>query len=461
MISYSVNGKTYHEQNGRNLLESLREKLGEGSKEALGFCYQPLLKSSQKCLLCTVYDEKSDQLIRACEYEVREGSSYSLVNDQVKEAMSEIRDVYIKTHSFHCSNCENNGLCDLKNALGTGHPKSASEVLVNNPQTFELNESLSLNMKECIHCGLCCDFEKEFSKESTLTLGDRGQLKVCGDVTHNMGINLLDICPTGCFSDKEVSKSPPNVREADFCRECDRLCRIDVILASKGREYRPLRAAPPRHMAHWICDEANTPFKRQTGVRLHSHLIKREAQQWVPIGSDQELPSLSQEWLLLLPSNLPDDLWEYVLDQLAAHKEYGKKSVCFIDWPDRSQENGLLREPRNFMQEQRQRVQEVCEVVSLDSLAEYQKKVHGVVLIAPETIKSSHLWQEVINLIQGFSQRVFVGPYLLADLYEKVDMILSVPAYSQMSWSGKTYQGERVQVNRPKLSMNFLKEKGK
>ena len=193
MISFTVDGKSIECPEGANLMEVLWNQNDQGLKqpykraEVSGFCHHPLIESSKKCLLCSVYDEKTKKLVKACERNVAEADAFLVDDERVSLAREEIKDVYFKGHDFHCTSCKNQGQCHLHGNLGVGHPRKVNQI---SPQgemveSVRLNEFLSLDTQECINCSLCSDFEKAVSDKPALSLMESG-LVVNGGIGHNL-----------------------------------------------------------------------------------------------------------------------------------------------------------------------------------------------------------------------------------------------------------------------------------
>lgn len=455
MITITVDGKSLVAPAGLNLFELLKK-----SSDISGFCHHPLLKTSQKCLLCTVYDENQGQFIHACQKSIEEGDVYLLEHEKVKEAKRELESIYFNDHKFHCTNCDNQSLCQYPQNFGEGFPRQSGEVELlakegEKQNHYRLSDNLHLNLLECIDCGLCSDFERAVSHEPALVQTENG-LEVIGGLSHNLGVNLLDLCPTGCFEDKRVATLKTKRVQEDFCRGCDRLCRVEQHLVLGASGLFPIRLSSPKNMAHWLCDEANESFKKSGHLPLSNLLVKREGQ-WGPGTPDSDLVSLSEgSWHLIVPANLPNEVWECLILNLKKTKNGSNDNVklSVIEWPNRTQEKELLRQPRNFKQSLRTDLEQLCDLVELVGVSNKE----NVLLVSPEIIKNQELWDKVVMEVSGYKRKVFAGPSLSYDLYDKVDTLIPLPAYHTLSWSGESYQGEKISVLREAPHFSLFKE---
>ncbi len=438
-LSFYVDGKLIVGNENENLFEAIKNS----GFSMPGFCFHPLFESTRKCLLCNVFDEKKTEVISSCLTKPEEGGRYSLYHEELSLSKSEVDSLYQGAHNFSCSQCNHRSRCHLVDEVGN---KSVSlEKAPDKGETIELSEDLSLNLDQCISCMLCTDFEESVS--TVPALSNEGEVVlVVGKLTHNYGVNLLDICPTGCFESGLVSNIQTNVLEADFCRGCDRLCRTEVHYNHSANGLRPIRASSPRRSSFWVCDEVNKPLKYTFKLPLRSLLSKVEGR-WL-VGDHL---SLSENWHFILPDNLPEELWDNLISEVSSLTNREDWSYEFIRWPERSTQAGILRSQTIFTQKKKEKVEQL--------IGEYNGDLghKKVLLVMPEWIADDTSWKAVMERFNGAKFKAFAGPFMNHEIYDKADSLLPLPPYWEMSWNGTNYQNEEVAISREAPTFKIFK----
>ncbi len=423
---------------------NLYEVLGQNQTRPDGFCYHPLLKNSRSCLLCQVYDERRGKVVLACQVQPGEGDRFLTSHQSLRAAKEEVEDLYYSGHEFSCSRCSHHRRCYLKAVFPQPLEQKTIEHKESLP-TIPLSENLSVNFSQCIHCSLCTDFEAEHSSQPILLASEKHP-QVVGHFDHNYGVNLIDLCPTGCFQLVSETNFSTNYIEKDFCRGCDRLCEVEVLYDITQSNRKGLRARAPLGSAHLVCDDVNLQWQERLKIPLN-RALKKEGTTWRPYeGIETDGP-----WHIMVPSNLPHEMWKLLDDWVSLNPA---TSFEFYEWPDRREQKGLLRAQRHFLQEERLKFEERGFVKDAN-----QKQ--QVALISPEWIGDEKVWQDVLERVQNFSRKVFIGPAMNFDLYEKMDELQPVPAYDLMSWRGRNYQNELHSKVGQTTSVQLFKEVNK
>lgn len=425
------NQEEYFELDGESISwredVSLNEEIRKRHPQASGFCDHPLVKNSKSCLLCQVYDEKGQKVILACEVVPTPGGRYSTRHPALNEAKKEVEELYNQGHSFSCSRCSHSLNCQLKGVFN----QPLVDKSIHSKERFEkisLNDKIVADFSQCIQCALCTDFEKNHSHSPAL-IASEPHPQVVGKLDHNYGVNLVDLCPTGCFFPLEGQTTSSKEVESfhDFCRGCDRLCEVEVIYEQRENQILPLRAKTPELSAHWVCDEVNSQWHKRFKIPLNRSL-KKTSEGW----RSSDRLSIDGPWHIIAPKNLPEEMWSLLEEW---YKRNNNISLEFFEGKERNEEQGLLRSRCSFEQESQLKVE------SLIKARSPQEKVQ-VCLVSPEWIPHEKGWQEVLSKVAVFPKKVFMGAAINFDLYEKMDELVAVPSYDELSWRGRNYQNE-------------------
>jgi ferredoxin-like protein FixX len=421
MTTFLIDGREHRLNGERNLFETLKSTYSKRE----GFCYHPLLENSRSCLLCQIYDEKRKKVVLSCQVIPHEGDRFLTQHEVLTKAKKEVNNLYHQGHDFLCSRCSHQKGCTLKDFFSQPlHQlkEAPKETLAE----IKLNDFLGADFSQCIHCSLCTDFEKEHSSRPILLESEKHP-QVVGHLDHNYGVNLIDLCPTGCFH--LLGESNFNISEIgrDFCRGCDRLCETEVLNDRSQSGLKVIRARAPHGATHWVCDDVNRQWRERLKIPLTRPLKKQDGQ-WRPY----EGVEASGPWHILAPANLPDAMWS-LLERW--NNSNSQLTLEFYHWPERHEQKGLLRAQYHFYQEQRMKLEEA-------GLVKPPQQQQKVLLIAPEWIANEKKWSEVLDNVRQFSRKVFVGPSINFELYDIMDELHPIKSYDLMAWSGRNYQNE-------------------
>ncbi|MCF8059510.1 MAG: hypothetical protein K9K67_09450 [Bacteriovoracaceae bacterium] len=442
-VSFYVEGKLIVASEG----ETLFEAINRDSFEIQGYCFHPLFESSSKCLLCNIYDEKRGDVISACRTAPIEGGRYSLYHNDLTLAKKEVDSLYQSSHHFNCTQCDNQSRCRLVNEIGNKGLETSA--VPKEDKAHKLSEELRVNLKQCITCMMCTDFEKSVTEQPAL-YEEAGEIKVKGEFSHNYGVNLLDICPTGCFESKEILKRKTSVIKKDFCRGCDRLCRTEVHFEEGQNGLRAIRASSPLNSTFWVCDEVNKPIVNNLKLPLRSLLTKKDGS-WI----HGDYLSTKEPRHLIIPKNLPEELWQYLISNLSSIENVQDWSYEFISWKSRANEVGLMRTEKTFSQEKQNSIQRL--LTPYDG----ELKEKSVVLIAPEWLPDLIQWSTLLERFKRARHKAFAGAFINAEIYESANTLIPLQPYWEMSWKGKNYQNEEVFISREAKPIKIFKgEKG-
>lgn len=264
MAKIILDGQTYEVKPGENLLKtclSLRLDLPY-------FCWHPALGSVGACRQCAVvqYKDETDtqgRLVMACMTPVAEGLRADLEAPQAHEFRAGIIEFLMLNHPHDCPVCEEGGECHLQDmTVMTGHTVRRYRGLKRTHRNQYLGPFINHEMNRCIACYRCVRYYGDyaggedlqvFALRNTVYFGRFED----GVLENEFSGNLVEVCPTGVFTDKTFSAH--YVRKWDLqyapsiCAHCAVGCNI-----SPGERLGILRRIVNRYHGevngYFLCD---------------------------------------------------------------------------------------------------------------------------------------------------------------------------------------------------------------
>ena len=296
MINIQIDGKHYEVKPEKNLLETCL---------ALGldiphFCYHPALGSVGACRLCAVKkfrdaDDKKGRLVMSCLEPVKEGLLVSLEDAEAKEFRAAVIEGLMTNHPHDCPVCDEGGECHLQDmTVMTGHNYRRFDFKKRTYTNQYLGPFINHEMNRCIQCYRCVRFYRDYAGGKDLNVFAAHSHVYFG--RHEDGVlenefsgNLVEVCPTGVFTDKTLKKH--FTRKWDLsnapsiCVHCSVGCNILV-----SERYDSLRRIMNRYNGavngYFICDRGRFGYEfvnddrriRNTKIRLQKEENQIEAE---------------------------------------------------------------------------------------------------------------------------------------------------------------------------------------
>ena len=213
MARVHIDGKDYDLEAGRNLLHAcLSERL-----ELPYFCWHPAMGSVGSCRLCAVieYADEADargRLQMACMMSVRDGLRVSIDAAFAADFRKQVIEWLMENHPHDCPVCEEGGECHLQDmTVMTGH---SMRRYAGSKRTWEnqyLGPFVGHEMNRCITCYRCVRYYRDYAGGTDLdAFGSRGRMffgrQEDGVLQSEFAGNLVEVCPTGVFTDKPFAK---------------------------------------------------------------------------------------------------------------------------------------------------------------------------------------------------------------------------------------------------------------
>jgi NADH-quinone oxidoreductase subunit G len=212
MTTFLVDDKPYTGKPDENLLQAC---LGAGL-DLPYFCWHPSLGSVGACRQCAVKryadaDDKVGQMVMACMTPVTEGARFSLADPEAAAFRASVIEWLMINHPHDCPVCEEGGECHLQDmTVMTGHAYRRYRFTKRTHRNQNLGPFIKHEMNRCIACYRCTRFYRDyaggrdldvFAAHDHVYFGRHAD----GTLESEFSGNLIEICPTGVFTDKPFS----------------------------------------------------------------------------------------------------------------------------------------------------------------------------------------------------------------------------------------------------------------
>jgi NADH-quinone oxidoreductase subunit G len=211
MARVTIDGRAYDADPGKNMLEVC---LGLGF-DLPYFCWHPALGSVGACRQCAVaqYAEEDDargRIVMACMTPAAEGTRISIDDPAAKEFRAAVIEWLMLNHPHDCPVCDEGGECHLQDmTVMTGHVVRRDRFPKRTHTNQDLGPFINHEMNRCIECYRCVRYYRDYAGGHDLgafAAHDHvyfGRAED-GPLESEFAGNLVEICPTGVFTDKTL-----------------------------------------------------------------------------------------------------------------------------------------------------------------------------------------------------------------------------------------------------------------
>lgn len=265
MATIHVDGKQLEVNGADNLLQACLS-LG---LDIPYFCWHPALGSVGACRQCAVKqyanaDDKRGRLVMSCMTPATDNTFISIDDEEAKEFRASVVEWLMTNHPHDCPVCEEGGHCHLQDmTVMTGHDTRRYDFTKRTHLNQELGPFVSHEMNRCIGCYRCVRYYNDYADGSDLGVYGAhdnvyfGRVE-SGTLESEFSGNLVEVCPTGVFTDKTHSERYNRKWDMQFapsvCQGCSVGCNI-----SPGERYGELRRIENRYNGsinhYFLCDK--------------------------------------------------------------------------------------------------------------------------------------------------------------------------------------------------------------
>jgi NADH-quinone oxidoreductase subunit G len=271
MAKIYVDNQPHEVDSSKNLLEVC---LSEGY-DLPYFCWHPDMGSVGACRQCAVkkYEDEDDtqgHIVMSCMEPAADGTRISIEDNEATDFRSSVIEWLMTNHPHDCPTCDEGGECHLQDmTVMTGHTYRRHRF---NKRTFRnqyLGPCINHEMNRCIQCYRCVRFYRDYAggndfdamaSKNRVYFGRHKE----GTLRSEFSGNLVEVCPTGVFTDKTLKKH--YTRKWDFttapsiCQQCSLGCNI-----IPGERYGELRRIQSRFNGkvngYFICDRGRYGYE--------------------------------------------------------------------------------------------------------------------------------------------------------------------------------------------------------
>ncbi|MEM6160765.1 NADH-quinone oxidoreductase subunit NuoG [Erwinia sp. P6884] len=297
MATIHVDGKEYDVDGADNLLQACLS-LG---LDIPYFCWHPALGSVGACRQCAVKqfqnaEDTRGRLVMSCMTPATDGTFISIDDGEAKEFRQSVVEWLMTNHPHDCPVCEEGGNCHLQDmTVMTGHSFRRYRFTKRTHRNQDLGPFISHEMNRCIACYRCVRYYKDYADGTDLGVyGAHDNVYFGrhedGTLESEFSGNLVEVCPTGVFTDKTHSERYNRKWDMQYapsiCQQCSVGCNT-----SPGERYGELRRIENRYNGtvnqYFLCDRGRFGYgyvnakdrPRQPVQRRGSDLIALNAEQ--------------------------------------------------------------------------------------------------------------------------------------------------------------------------------------
>jgi NADH-quinone oxidoreductase subunit G len=176
------------------------------------FCYHPALKVAGACRLCAVkvLEGGGKGIQMSCSLPVQEGMVVSTTDPEALKLRSLVIEWLMINHPHDCPVCDEGGECLLQDfTIAGGHGRRRYQGKKRTFLNQYLGEGIQHEMNRCIECYRCVRFYQDYAGGTDFGVTGNASRVYFGRFTDGalaspFSGNLLDICPTGVFTDKHA-----------------------------------------------------------------------------------------------------------------------------------------------------------------------------------------------------------------------------------------------------------------
>ena len=212
-VKITIDDKIYEVDKDTNVLEACLSL-----KMDLPYhCWHPELGSVGACRQCGIIkykddDDKKGKIFMACMEPIKENMRVSLEAPEAREFRAATAEALMVNHPHDCPVCDEGGECHLQDmTIMTGHNYRRYRFNKRTHNNQYLGPFVNHEMNRCIQCYRCVRFYNDYAGGKDFDVFAAHDDVYFG--RHEPGVledefsgNIIEICPTGVFTDKTLKK---------------------------------------------------------------------------------------------------------------------------------------------------------------------------------------------------------------------------------------------------------------
>ncbi len=299
MATIHIDGKEFEVNGSDNLLQACLS-LG---LDVPYFCWHPALGSVGACRQCAVKqyqnaDDTRGRLVMSCMTPASDGTYISIEDEEAKAFRKSVVEYLMTNHPHDCPVCEEGGACHLQDmTVMAGHNSRRYRFTKRTHKNQDLGPFISHEMNRCIACYRCVRYYKDYADGQDLGVyGAHDNVYFGrtedGTLQSEFSGNLVEVCPTGVFTDKTHSARFNRKWDMQFapsiCQQCSLGCNI-----SPGERYGELRRIENRFNGavnhYFLCDRGRFGYGYVNLPDRPRQTLWREGAEFISLGDEAAL----------------------------------------------------------------------------------------------------------------------------------------------------------------------------
>ncbi|HUZ18660.1 MAG TPA: NADH-quinone oxidoreductase subunit NuoG [Spirochaetia bacterium] len=275
MITIFIDNVPYEVKEGQNILKAC---LSLGFNLPY-FCWHPALDSVGACRQCAVkvFKDENDtrgRIVMGCMTAATDGIRLSVKDRDASTFRSQITEWLMLNHPHDCPVCDEGGECHLQDmTVMSGHNYRRTRFAKRTHVNQNLGPFINHEMNRCIQCYRCVRYYRDyaggrdldvFSSHDNVYFGRYEE----GALESPFSGNLVEICPTGVFTDKTFKEHPTRKWDLEtapsICAQCGLGCNTIA-----GARYGTLRRILNRYNSevnrYFLCDRGRFGYEFVNG----------------------------------------------------------------------------------------------------------------------------------------------------------------------------------------------------
>ena len=213
MPTYYIDGVAYEAPADVNLLQAMLSE----HIDMPYFCWHPAMGSVGACRQCAVIqyaneDDTRGRIVMSCMTAITDGARFSFDAEKATLFRDAVIENLMLNHPHDCPVCEEGGECHLQDmTVMVGHRDRRYRGLKTTFKNQYLGPFIGHEMNRCITCYRCVRYYRDYAGGADLAaFGSRDRVffgrAEPGVLENEFSGNLVEVCPTGVFTDKALSK---------------------------------------------------------------------------------------------------------------------------------------------------------------------------------------------------------------------------------------------------------------
>jgi len=234
------------------------------------FCYHPALGSVGACRVCAVafLDGPVKGIQMSCMVNAMDGMVVSTTDDEAVDFRRHVIEWLMLHHPHDCPVCDEGGHCLLQDTtIAGGHGLRRYRGNKRTHRDQDLGPLVQHEMNRCIQCYRCTRYYQDYAGYrdlGVLGIGSRVYFgrTAPGRLESPFAGNLIDICPTGVYTDKPsryFGRRWDFQRAPSLCLHCSLGCNL--VVSARYRQVVRHEARFNREVnGHFICDRGRYAY---------------------------------------------------------------------------------------------------------------------------------------------------------------------------------------------------------